>query len=120
MGNWIGLDATGAAALANGVGVHLTGPSFRTVIGNAAAGTGNVIAGNTSHGPHVDGAPGNGVYGNRFGTDASGMLSIPNGQAHIRIDNGGGATIGISSGSGGNLVTGTMPVGVDVNGLGTP
>lgn len=77
LGNLIGLDATGVAALANtGDGVHLTRDAHDNVVGHLERG--NVIAGNGGHGVAVIATPtvgqvtrNNRLLGNRIGTDAA-------------------------------------------------
>ena len=53
-GNFIGTDATGAAALPNGAGLFLRGT--HNVVGGAAPGAGNIIAFNTDSGVFLDNA----------------------------------------------------------------
>jgi hypothetical protein len=75
LGNYIGVDATGATALRNGTGVALRGDD--NVVGGPGAGEGNVISGN-----------GTGIFGdlthrvivqdNLIGTNAAGNAAIPN------------------------------------------
>ena len=85
-GNFIGLNATGTAAVPNNfAGIRVEDGATGNLI------SGNVISGNTSEGLRLIG-PGtmaNVVQGNFIGTDASGMNSVPNGD--IGIDVFGGA-----------------------------
>ena len=53
-GNLIGTKADGTTALANGLGVFVTGTAANT-IGGTAAGAGNVISGNTGDGVNIGG-----------------------------------------------------------------
>ncbi|MCB0068899.1 MAG: CSLREA domain-containing protein, partial [Caldilineaceae bacterium] len=77
-GNYIGLNATGLAALRNnesGVGIFRGLPNF---IGGSAAGQGNVISGNGQHGIAMsDGATSAAhvIRGNLIGTDAAGNVT---------------------------------------------
>ncbi len=98
-GNFIGLDVTGAIALANGtssdtdtghVGVLVEHASSIAVGGSNALG--NVIAGNTGGGVRVigdleSGAPALAfeLTGNRIGTDAEGNAMIANGGDAVRL-----------------------------------
>lgn len=79
-GNRIGTDAAGALARPNGAaGVMVDGA---TVIG---IGVDNQIAGNAGFGILVAGASEVRIRGNRIGSDASGLLPIPNLDDGIRI-----------------------------------
>jgi uncharacterized repeat protein (TIGR01451 family) len=83
--NYIGTDVTGMVALGNDIGVSVaTAPD--NVIGGSAAGAGNVISGNRSHGIEIGGcagspvacATGNVVHGNFIGTKSDGTGALPN------------------------------------------
>lgn len=71
LGNFIGTDSTGTAALPNLVGISVTSPD--NTIGGAAAGSRNVISANDTN-ISIDGptATGNRVLGNHIGTNAAG------------------------------------------------
>ena len=97
-GNYIGTDASGTAALANGgSGVNLAEDTQDNVVGGAAPGEGNLISGNRGDGVTLSG-PGvrdNVVSGNRIGVDASGDAPLPNRQYGVGIRDGAGPnTIG--------------------------
>jgi hypothetical protein len=119
LNNWIGLDATGGAALPNATGVHVVSDSSSIVIGGTATGAGNVIAGNTTHGLHLEGTGTAGVYGNRLGTNAAGTASVPNGFTNVRIE-GASNFIGSALAGARNLFAGTLPGGgaIEVSGGG--
>ncbi len=85
LGNYIGLNKGGTAALPNNLdGVRITFGAVDTLIGGAEPGAGNVISGNVGHGVHVENSVistlsgirlGTGrtvIKGNFIGTDASG------------------------------------------------
>jgi len=84
-GNYIGTNASGTLAVANGgPGVLVEGDSKRNRIGSPAAGGGNVISGNAGDGVLLNGASGtdlapaaNLIQGNRIGTTALGA-ALPN------------------------------------------
>lgn len=80
-GNLVGLDATGAYAVPNGdVGMNVgDGASYNTIGGTTPADR-NVISGNNSTGLIMccEGSHDNVIIGNYVGTDASGMVAIPN------------------------------------------
>ncbi len=90
-GNYIGLNAAGTAAIANGeTGVMIdTGASGNT-IGGATASARNVISGNTQYGVIVTAQSGatanNIIQGNYLGTNAAGTVAVSNGGFGVVID----------------------------------
>jgi hypothetical protein len=92
-GNFIGVDATGLIALPNaGNGILFGPPRDRSdsilMLGGTAAGTGNVISGNTGDGVYVVNS--NLVMqGNRIGTDLGGTLNLGNGSSGVEMTRGG-------------------------------
>ena len=78
-GNYIGTDASGAAALGNGWGDPYTGVEIYYTANNVIVD--NLISGNYGDGIHIQGdaASGNVVRGNFIGTDVSGTLALGNG-----------------------------------------
>ncbi len=126
IGNWIGLDATGRAALGNGIGIAIfesmdgetfwpPGP-FENVVGGLEPGERNVISGNTGAGVTIANADHNTILGNYIGTDCDGKTSIPNGEGVSLRDRAKENTVGpgnVISGNGGN---GVGIIGVDTFG----
>ena len=109
-GCWIGLDVGGVAA-ANVTGIAIQSASAGNVVGGKNASDRNVISGNTKTGLLVDGAGSNGntVQGNYLGTDPAGTAAAPNGEA-IVVDRGARTnTIGGTTASAGNLISGNYP-----------
>ena len=100
-GNYIGTNAAGTAALANGGSGILASASSGNLIGGTAVGAGNVISGNAGVGvllvgdnqATADGGS-NVVEGNDVGTNASGNASVPNGFWGVEVNNAPGNTIG--------------------------
>jgi hypothetical protein len=83
--NWIGLDATGSAALGNqGEGITLNGAD--NVIGGDADAARNVISGNAHDGIGIfgDAVSGNQIVNNRIGTNPAGTAAVANGGYGIR------------------------------------
>ena len=111
--NRIGVDWAGTTAVPNGVGIVVTNASFTTIGGHPAVF--NIISGNSVDGVRLDGSTNTLVGGNLIGTDATGLLPVPNGDLGIRA-NGTDDTIGnatlrnvISGNTGaGILLTGTQ------------
>lgn len=89
-GNLIGTDITGATALGNqGNGVNLEEGANNNTLGGAAAGTRNLISGNTLSGILIrdDGTDANLVLGNLIGTDVTGAAALGNRNSGVLIDN---------------------------------
>jgi hypothetical protein len=115
-GNWIGVNAAGAA-LPNGRGVYIGDGSTGNVVGGTAPGAGNVISGNTAHGVHIEGTD-NRVEGNWIGVDPvtgasavpfpSGITAYPYGVTVERGQDGfgGGNVIGGAAPGAGNVISG--------------
>ena len=122
VGNRIGTDPTGTAAVPNGnLGIRLGGgaffgPAHDNVIGGAGAGEGNVISGNAFGGVSVGGRD-NRVLGNLIGTDITGTLPLGNASVGIYVD--GGFDNGEGGGPANLPVTGTLISGnvIASNGL---
>lgn len=90
-GNVIGLNSTGAAALANTTGGILTvSGANNTQIGGSLATQANIISGNgsgvTGNGINLDGSSGCSIYGNYVGLDATGTVGIGNAENGISLN----------------------------------
>ncbi len=77
LGNYLGLNPAGTAALANENGL-VTGLGANNWIGNATAAGRNIISGNRREGLTLDGSRQQ-VLGNYFGFTAAGSAVVPNG-----------------------------------------
>jgi hypothetical protein len=77
VGNFIGTDINGTAAVGNKVGIEVTG--YNTVIGGPVPAAMNVISGNTESGI-LTGVQATGleIAGNHIGVDKTGNILIPN------------------------------------------
>ncbi len=117
-GNLIGTNAAGNAAIANaGAGIFLDTPgSTNTLIGGTVAGAGNVISGNTTDGIQLTGlvaTPATTIQGNFIGTDVTGSVAIGNGGYGVDVISGNNAnTIGGTSSSASNLISGNVQGGI--------
>lgn len=115
-GNIIGLDATGASAVANsGDGVHIENSQENTV-GGDTAGERNVISGNWDDGVEIrdPGAHENIVSGNYIGVDASGATAIPNGSDGVVLIASPANLVGGDTAGERNVIAGNAAAGVSI------
>jgi hypothetical protein len=108
-GNYIGTDATGAVAVANGTGVELRGENM--LLGGDSVGERNIISGNTVTGVTFWGST-NSIKGNFIGTNATGTSAIGNGAHGIGVSATGG-TIGGTAAGEFNLISGNGSNGIN-------
>lgn len=114
-GNVIGLNGN-QNAVANGQeGVMVLSGSTGTLVGDAFAGAGNVISGNTRAGIRLygDGTTAF-VAGNRIGTNNPGTAARANGVG-VRIENGAGGTIGGVTANSSNVISANSGNGIELN-----
>ena len=108
-GNRIGTTLDGTAGLGNGDGVRIEGGALDNLVGGAAAGTGNLIAGNSFAGVVIDGtsSSSNKVKGNSIGVAADLTTPLPN-DIGVQISNDAiNNTVGVFAGdpaTAGNLI----------------
>ncbi|MGH9838271.1 MAG: hypothetical protein ACREEM_05760 [Blastocatellia bacterium] len=120
-GNYIGLNATGAAKLGNAInGVHIENGASGATIGGATAGARNVISGNGVNGVAISGADatGNRVQGNLIGTDVNGAIDLGNNSNGVSIDNARGNIIGGTTNLERNVISGNNAMGIAIQGSG--
>jgi hypothetical protein len=132
-GNYIGTNATGTAALGNGIGVGVSADGTyanepaptNVTIGGTAPGAGNLISGNGRVGPNgsvgigVGGVTGLTIQGNLIGTDAGGTQAIPNEPDGVDIFGDVADTvIGGTAPAARNVISGNAEAGIRV--FGTP
>jgi titin len=114
VGNYIGTNAAGAAALANGSrGVFIAGGASSNTVGGSASGEQNLISGNGFLGVDVAGvcrgpaATGNVIEGNRIGTNAAGSAAVNNFQYGVLLEKcSSGTRVGGTAAGAGNLIAG--------------
>lgn len=86
-GNWIGTNATGTAAVANGVGIYVRN-SDSNEIGGDNPDKGNLVSGNTYNGVHIyENADDNLVLNNTIGLNKDGN-ALGNGSMGVMLDQG--------------------------------
>ena len=119
-GDYIGLNAAGSAALANGnFGILVNGGAAGTQIGINPSGPNplerNVISGNGNDGVHIQAAgAGTVIAGNYIGTDATGSFGIGNGVSNfgdgvcLEGDGTAGVTIGGTVNGSANVISGNF------------
>ncbi len=113
LGNFIGTNADGNAAIANGIDGIVINGAPGNVIGGAKS-VGNLISGNQRAGVFIFGvgADGNFVAGNFIGTDVTGTASVSNFGGGVIVSDGATGTIigtngdGVSDALEGNLISG--------------
>jgi Periplasmic copper-binding protein (NosD) len=122
VGNYIGTDLRGTAAIANGlIGVQLQNSTHNNTIGGVIASDGNVISGNSQAGVLIEASNNNVVSSNLIGLDAAGTSALPNGQEGVCICNSStGNTVGSSDINqaqyiGGNTGSGVLFINSDGN-----
>ena len=118
VGNFIGTDAAGAAAVANTAsGVAIDGGASSNLVGGATDGAGNLISGNAKAGVLVGGVGtvGTIIQGNLVGSNAFGTAAIANGGHGINLAAGSsGSTIGGTVSGAGNLTAGNVKDGIAI------
>ena len=117
LGNFIGTDLTGTAAVENAEeGVLILNASNNT-IGSASGAGRNVISGNADRGVELTtGSTGNLVLGNYIGTDVSGTLALGNRGGGIFSKFGSGDQIGGTAAGAGNVVSANLWIGILISG----
>lgn len=121
VGNYIGTDITGVAALPNQQSGIRIFAAFHTYIGNASPTGANVISGNMGEGIRITGTGANPdstiIQYNFIGTDATGLVNLANSGYGISIgSNAVGNKIGGTAPGAGNIITNNLQGGVMVNG----
>ena len=116
-GNYIGVDASGSAALANGHGLVISDGPQNNAIGGSAPGEGNVISGNgTGVLIRRAGTSGNTIIGNYIGTDASGSQPLGNAVGVWLFQGAHHNTVGGTGGGEGNVISDNSLYGVQIEG----
>ena len=111
LGNFIGTNVSGNAAVANGAdGVLIDGGSTNTV-GGLDASARNVVSGNTGVGVRIVTASGNAVFGNFIGTNSAGTTPVANGFGVVIASDATANTVGA-----GNVASGNTNEGIRVAG----
>jgi hypothetical protein len=117
--DYIGTDSTGKVALANGTGVYIGNGATNNTIGDAY--TGDVVSGNAGAGVFITGSgtTGNVVAADDIGTDVSGSNALANNVGVVIRNQAGANSIGGSSSTGRNVISGNTVDGVQILDAGT-
>jgi titin len=121
VGNYIGVDCTGATAVANGSdGIDIGGLSTNNTIGAVGSDQGNVISGNGLSGIRLDGSGviTTSIVGNIIGLDTTGSVAVGNGGEGVRLTDAGSNDIGGSDLGERNVISGNTSYGVFIEGSG--
>jgi Leucine-rich repeat (LRR) protein len=110
-GNWIGIDASGATALGNTIGVGLESLTTGNVIGGTTIADRNVISGNGQFGVWINSAAGNFVQGNYIGTAVDGVSDVGNNDRGVAIFNSSRNRVGGTSPNEANIIAFTKDTG---------
>jgi hypothetical protein len=116
LGNLIGTDANGGAALGNdSYGVLIGLAATRNTVGGTAVAAGNIISANATGLSIQDpGTTGNIVLGNRIGTDRTGTSPLGNKSAGLFLISGAtDNTVGGTATGAGNVISANATDGVD-------
>ncbi|MEE9271365.1 MAG: hypothetical protein V3V49_14015, partial [Candidatus Krumholzibacteria bacterium] len=119
VGNYIGTDVAGAAALGNTAGGVAVFDAPNNTIGGTAPGARNVISSN-QNGVVIFGiaSTGNLVRGNFIGTDVTGTVDLGNSVDGVQILGAPGNTIGGTGAGAGNVISGNTVIGVRISNAG--
>ncbi len=108
VGNFVGTDATGAAALTSNpirAGIFAFSSGDNTIGGNTANAR-NIISGNNGHGVEVSGILTTRIQGNYVGTDVTGTVAVANADGMVVY----GGSIDVS----GNVISGNLGIGLSI------
>lgn len=114
VGNLIGVDVSGMAALGNGgAGVQIAYGSHNNTVGGATSGERNVISANGWHGIHLQYTQDNRILGNYLGVDITGNSPLGNGAHGLSARWGGFRNVvGGSDPGEGNVAAGNVWYGI--------
>lgn len=115
--NQIGVNAAGDSAIPNTKdGIDIAGAKT-TFIGQAAAGTGNLISGNGGNGIHLEGKTSlTQIFGNSIGTSQNRLSAIANGNDGVFVDGASKTFIGSATAAERNVISGNGGDGIEVKG----
>ena len=115
--NYIGVAASGTAAISNGLGITINDGAGANIIGGATAGLRNLISGNTGVGISLAGTltTDNVIIGNSIGAGATTATQLPNQNHGITINGATDTRIGGPAAGEGNIIAFNTGSGVNVS-----
>ncbi len=121
IGNYVGTNRTGTAALKNYDGISIEGFAKFNTVGGITSQERNIVSGNTAYGIPAfgSGVEGNIIIGNYIGTDVNGTFAIPNTYGVLFDDGSHGNTLGGSTPAHRNILSGNSGYGVFIYNMGT-
>lgn len=111
IGNYIGLNASGNAALPNTTGIALAASSTNSTIGGTDSLERNVISGNSTNGISVSGTS-HTIKNNYIGLDASGTGALPNDTGILLLPSSVNCIVGGPDPLDRNIISGNSDVGI--------
>ena len=114
--NYIGVAASGTAAISNGLGITINDGAGANIIGGATAGLRNLISGNTGAGISLAGTltTDNVIIGNSIGAGTTTATQLPNQNHGITINGATDTRIGGPAAGEGNIIAFNTGSGVNV------
>ncbi len=118
LGNYIGTNKDGTAALGNGESGVLINNAFNNTIGGVEEGARNIISGNVKHGIVISGTLStvNQVFGNYIGVSKDGNVALQNEGSGVVIENASNNTIGGATATQRNIISGNAADGIIIQG----
>lgn len=112
VGNYIGTDVSGTAAIANSTdGIDIFSQASSNIIGGTVSGAGNLISGNNFSAIFMSGANGTIIQGNSMGTKIDGTNALGHSFHTIEITNCSFLTIGGTNTGAGNRIAFSQTTG---------
>ncbi len=116
-GNYVGTNAAGSTDLGNTrTGIRLEGNATNNVVGGTTRSAGNLVSGNDGAGILLTdaGTLSNAVQGNFIGTNAAGLLPLPNPTGVLILTDAQLNNIGGTANGAGNLIAGNDLIGIEI------
>ena len=110
--NMIGANRLGTVAIANDVGIEITGGGTGNDIGDGSSAGRNIISGNTAGGIFLDSSNNNNILGNYIGVDVNGNTALANGGTGVQFLLCTGIYVGDGTTGGRNIISGNGAHGV--------